>query len=54
MWKAAVGRGDNPDSIVDTGVPRSLAPKAASASGFDFTASSFSTIFAPGKSSPAA
>ena len=37
MWKAAVGRGDNPDSIVDTGVPRSLAPKAASASGFDFT-----------------
>jgi hypothetical protein len=37
QWKAAVGSGDNPDSIVDTGVPRSLASKPASASGFDFT-----------------
>jgi hypothetical protein len=37
QWKAAVGSGDNPDSIVDTGVRRSLAAKPASASGFDFT-----------------
>ena len=37
QWKAAVGRGDNPDSIVDTGVPRPLSLKPASASGFDFT-----------------
>lgn len=29
QWKAAVGSGDNPDSIVDTGVPRSLAPNSS-------------------------